>query len=160
MLKYFGSMVFFYFLIPLRLDTVKKTFIFFSHYISTRITCFGALALVTCCCILGYQQPFTLELIYLFSYLLPEFGLKDLLDFTVMYCSTISKRYFCTLVQMYSFFFPVDCENPFSLGNKYEAESGLFSSTGRSSKFLICPLDMSIFKCNVVQILAYLKPRS
>ena len=110
--------MFFIFLPDLVIDN-NPFLCFFSQYISTRITCFGALALVTCCCILGYQQPFTFKFNYLFNYLFPKFGLKD-------------------------------------LGNRNWAESGLFSS----SKFLICPLDMSIFKCNVVQILAYLKPRS
>ena len=55
-----------------------------------------------------YFGLFTLKFIYLFNYLFPKFGLKDVLDFIVMYCSTISKRYFCTLVQMYSFFFLVE----------------------------------------------------
>ena len=36
------------------LDRQKPFPVFFSQYISTRITCFGALALVTCCCLL-YQ---------------------------------------------------------------------------------------------------------
>ena len=44
-------MMFFIFLSDLLIDNNPFLY-FFSQYISTRITCFGALALFTCCCLL------------------------------------------------------------------------------------------------------------
>ena len=50
--KILTIMMFFIFLADLLID--KNPFLyFFSQYISTRITCFGTLALFTCCCILS-----------------------------------------------------------------------------------------------------------
>ena len=51
MLKNKAIMMFFIFLPDLVIDN-NPFLCFFSQYISTRITCFGALALVTCCCLL------------------------------------------------------------------------------------------------------------